>query len=897
MNIRTIRHAEPSRVKVLAIGMLGALVASGVAAGNPVSATTLATSAATVAQGRPTVGPASALAATCSLTGATRSCHLWARAGSVVLPVVGATTFWSYTGDSIDPVTPTGPTLVVNQGETVDLVLHNTLGTGQATSLSVPQVDGFTEDTVGVGSGGVKTYTFTATRPGTFLYEAGGTTNGARQVAMGMVGALVVLPTTPGSAYGSAATAYTDEAVVLLTDVDPALHAAPTTFDMRSFNPKVHLLDGATFPQTAPIPVTPGSTALLRVVNGGVIQHAMGVLGTTQRVVAEAGRPLAHPYGVAAENVPAGDSLDLIVDIPAATGLKYALYDASTRLDTSSANATGVVPFGGALTFLDTGTGVPPATGPTVTGLSLTPARTGGATPSPLAFTATAGPGTTALEYVIDDASRTPGTGTPVAGGPGIITGTIPVASLADGNHTLLLRATDGVTWGAFAAATFVVDKAGPATTGVTLTPSATGTAGSDVTVGAAASDLSTGGSNVTVATFTIDGGTPNALTLSPTSAVAVELTGSIPAAVVAALTEGPHTVSVTSTDEFGNSGAATSGTLLVDRTAPTVSGVTVRPSPNSGSQGIPSDPTSVEVRASYADPGTSPSGVVGGEAFLGTLGPVDTGFPMSLYPAGSPTQLLGTFPVTELTRFTDGSIPVYVRAKDRSGNWGTASVGAIVISRDTVFASTFESPSSLVPPWSGLVTGGVLAGARSSVGGSNQFVVTRTGAAGSFSNATARAYLIDTTPSAETRYNGRFTFTPNTQTTGTTVGNARVWTVFQARNAAGGSVLAVQYRSYGSTRQVRMTVGFAATPWTTLATGNGPVPLRFTWVSGASATATFSIGSQPVQSLSGLNTSANTVETVWLGVSASTGTGTVSATPNNTISFDNFDSRRITAP
>ena len=60
------------------------------------------------------------------------------------------------------------------------------------------------DDSTGVGPGRNRDLLFTASRPGTFLYEAGHTPNGARQVAMGLAGALVVLP-ADGTAYGSTA--------------------------------------------------------------------------------------------------------------------------------------------------------------------------------------------------------------------------------------------------------------------------------------------------------------------------------------------------------------------------------------------------------------------------------------------------------------------------------------------------------------------------------------------------------------------------------------------------------------------------------------------------------------------------------------------------------------------
>ncbi len=50
-------------------------------------------------------------------------------------------------------------------------------------------------DTTGVAAGASTIYTFTASSPGTFLYEAGLTPNGQHQVAMGLYGALIVRPT------------------------------------------------------------------------------------------------------------------------------------------------------------------------------------------------------------------------------------------------------------------------------------------------------------------------------------------------------------------------------------------------------------------------------------------------------------------------------------------------------------------------------------------------------------------------------------------------------------------------------------------------------------------------------------------------------------------------------
>ena len=78
--------------------------------------------------------------------------------------------------------------------------------------------------------------------------------------------------------------------------------------------------------------------------------------------------------------------------------------------------------------------------------------------------------------------------------------------------------------------------------------------------------------------------------------------------------------------------------------------------------------------------PASASGGVSVGEAFLGTAGADGTGFPLWLYPAGSPTSLLGTFPASELTKYPNGTLTVYVHAKDAAGNWGAFTTGTMTI-------------------------------------------------------------------------------------------------------------------------------------------------------------------------------------------------------------------------
>ncbi len=231
---------------------------------------------------------------------------------------------------------------------------------------------------------------FTASNPGTFLYEAALLPNAEHQAAMGLYGALIVRPaaipprtdtgtgrherintlsltraiqsTDVGSsvsgtgipagatitavtagvsftmsaaataagdgtvvvtrvaAYVDPATAYKDEAVLVLSEIDPALNNSvdPAAFDMRKFAPRYFLINGKVYPNTAAIASAAGHKVLLRYVNAGAKHHSMAVLGLRQVFVAKDASLLPTlNHNVAAETLAPGQTGDAIVTIPA----------------------------------------------------------------------------------------------------------------------------------------------------------------------------------------------------------------------------------------------------------------------------------------------------------------------------------------------------------------------------------------------------------------------------------------------------------------------------------------------------------------------------------------------------------------------------------------------------
>lgn len=290
----------------------------------------------------------------------TETINLCADEGTINLPSLVGVPIWGFSLDN--PLTPLtcdapallpGPVLSVDVGDAVTLNLRNNLS--EPVSIVFPGQD-MAPNAVVVPAGGSDSYTFTASKPGTFLYEAG--TNASIQVPMGLYGALIVRPLTPGQAY-DAATAYNVEKVLVLSEIDPNLNmsADPNDFDFvgdpevftDGYHPTYFLINGEAYPDTDAIAATTGQDVLLRYVNAGLSHHTMTLLGQRQRVIAkDAFQTAANAYDAVAETVAAGSTLDAIVDLTGvAGGATLPLYNRQLNVTND-----GAYP-GGMLTFLN----------------------------------------------------------------------------------------------------------------------------------------------------------------------------------------------------------------------------------------------------------------------------------------------------------------------------------------------------------------------------------------------------------------------------------------------------------------------------------------------------------------------------------------------------------------
>lgn len=189
--------------------------------------------------------------------------------GYIVLPDGNTMYMWGYS-EGTHPFQHPGPVLCVNQGDTVTVILQNTLDEpvsivfpGQENVLadgapSQPEVDGGGNITsltksAAANSGSV-TYTFVAGEPGTYLYESG--TNPRKQVGMGLFGALVVRPALGADfAYNRSDSQFTasEEFLVLLSEIDPYQHQAAEAgqpYNLNNYKPRYWLINGRGFPDS-----------------------------------------------------------------------------------------------------------------------------------------------------------------------------------------------------------------------------------------------------------------------------------------------------------------------------------------------------------------------------------------------------------------------------------------------------------------------------------------------------------------------------------------------------------------------------------------------------------------------------------------------------------------------
>ena len=266
--------------------------------------------------------------------------NLVAKQDHISTPDGDSVLMWGYS-DGANRMQYPGPTLIVYEGDVVTVNLTNALPPAHVQNVSIVFPGHVVSATGGVAgtltreappdNATTVTYTFTATRPGTYLYRSG--TRQDLQVEMGLVGAIIVRPsyTVPAAdqetryyspelqlAYNHMGTAYHYEYLYLITEVDINIHRLVEfgridEVDTTARFPVHWFVNGRAFPDilqppgvpwfpTQPYNILPRThpfeKVLIRVIQAGWQIHPMHYHGQDFDVIAVDGRLLStNPAG------------------------------------------------------------------------------------------------------------------------------------------------------------------------------------------------------------------------------------------------------------------------------------------------------------------------------------------------------------------------------------------------------------------------------------------------------------------------------------------------------------------------------------------------------------------------------------------------------------------------
>ena len=251
---------------------------------------------------------------------------------------------WGYAHGNEFAMQYPGPTLIVNQGDTVKVTLNNTLpvpvsivfpGQGGVTAINgnagmltreAPALAQLPSADAAPVAG--PTYTFVATNAGTYMYHSG--TNPDLQIEMGLIGALIVRPTGCDAAsttvlckiaYTNQGTGFDREHLFVLSEMDTDFHwqvygqvfsGLPVEMDTSTIHPSIWSINGRNAPDTLlengvywlptqpynALPrMHPGERLLMRVVSAGRDLHPFHHHGNHATAIARDGQVLTSVPG------------------------------------------------------------------------------------------------------------------------------------------------------------------------------------------------------------------------------------------------------------------------------------------------------------------------------------------------------------------------------------------------------------------------------------------------------------------------------------------------------------------------------------------------------------------------------------------------------------------------
>lgn len=235
---------------------------------------------------------------------------LFIQSGNHTINGAGGTTLkvWGYTtGAGAPPMIP-GPVLEAREGESVTVTVYNNHNKSHNFV-----VRGLTTDTTAITAGNNKTYTFTASKAGVYLYYDTLASNVNR--AMGLYGALIVRPADGSNRAWTNGPSFNTERLWVLSEMDKPrwndVAGNGGTVNTGTYKPNYFMMNGlggfdAMHDPKSVLQDQTGRTGLLRIANAGQFDHSLHFHGNHFRIIDVDGKRYSAAESGTTINVKAG---------------------------------------------------------------------------------------------------------------------------------------------------------------------------------------------------------------------------------------------------------------------------------------------------------------------------------------------------------------------------------------------------------------------------------------------------------------------------------------------------------------------------------------------------------------------------------------------------------------
>lgn len=250
---------------------------------------------------------------------AERNYTLYIEAGSLTINGAGGATLsaWGFSDIAGSPSFP-GPALSAYEGDSVNITIVN--------NHSIDHnfvIQGITTDTTPIAPGASRNYSFTASTAGSYLYSD--TLNDNINRAMGLYGTLWIGPADGSNRAWTDGPSYGFQRIWVIGEMDKPrwndVAGAGGTVNTSVYKPNYFLMNGmggfdAMHDSDTTIEGVVGSSALVRIVNGGQFSHSLHFHGNHFKLLTVNGVRQSAPYKqLDAVNVPPMGTVDVLYEL------------------------------------------------------------------------------------------------------------------------------------------------------------------------------------------------------------------------------------------------------------------------------------------------------------------------------------------------------------------------------------------------------------------------------------------------------------------------------------------------------------------------------------------------------------------------------------------------------